>query len=89
MQLLSLVLFESILLCFTGFIFGTIVGRIALVLISSTTDEQYKMTFDPFAFVWEKEGILFIVTIFVGILAALIPAVKAYRLNISKTLANA
>ncbi len=89
LQLLSLVLFESILLCFTGFILGTIVGRIALVLISSTTDEQYKMTFDPFAFVWEKEGILFIVTIFVGILAALIPAVKAYRLNISKTLANA
>lgn len=88
-QLLSLVLFESILLCFTGFILGTIVGRIALVLISSTTDEQYKMTFEPFAFVWEKEGILFIVTIFVGILAALIPAVKAYRLNISKTLANA
>lgn len=89
LQLLSLVLFESILLCFTGFILGTIVGRIALVLISSTTDEQYKMTFDPFAFVWEKEGILFIVTIFVGIVAALIPAVKAYRLNISKTLANA
>lgn len=89
LQLLSLVLFESILLCFTGFILGTIVGRIALALISSTTDEQYKMTFDPFAFIWEKEGILFIVTIFVGILAALIPAVKAYRLNISKTLANA
>lgn len=88
-QLLSLVLFESILLCVTGFILGTIVGRIALFLISSTTDEQYKMTFDPFAFVIEKEGILFIVTIFVGIVAALIPAIKAYRLNISKTLANA
>jgi len=88
-QLLSLVLFESILLCFTGFILGTIVGRIALFLISSTTDEQYKMTFNPFAFVIEKEGILFIVTIFVGVVAALIPAIKAYRLNISKTLANA
>ena len=47
------------------------------------------MSFNPFAFVWQKEGILFIVTIFVGLLAALIPAVKAYRLNISKTLANA
>lgn len=89
LQLLGLVLFESILLCVTGFILGTVVGRIALFLISSTTDEQYKMTFNPFAFVWEKEGILFIVTIFVGILAALIPAIKAYRLNISKTLANA
>ena len=89
LQLLSLVLFESILLCFTGFILGTIVGRIALFLISSTTDEQYKMSFNPLAFVWQKEGILFLVTIFVGILAAVIPAVKAYRLNISKTLANA
>lgn len=89
MQLLTLVLFESILLCFVGFIFGTIVGRIALFLISSSTDEEYKMTFDPFAFIWQKEGILFIVTIFVGVLAAVIPAIKAYRLNISKTLANA
>lgn len=88
-QLLGLVLFESILLCLSGFILGTIVGRIALYFISATTDEQYKMTFNPLAFAWEKEGILFIVTIFVGILAALIPAVKAYRLNISKTLANA
>jgi putative ABC transport system permease protein len=39
--------------------------------------------------VWEKEGYLFLLTIFVGILAAVIPAVKAYSLNISKTLANA
>lgn len=89
LQLLSLVLFESILLCFVGFVFGTIVGRIALWLISSSTDEEYKMTFNPFAFVWQKEGILFIAAIFVGILAAIIPAIKAYRLNISKTLANA
>ncbi|WP_447636089.1 ABC transporter permease [Flavobacterium microcysteis] len=89
LQLLNLVMFESILLCFVGFIFGTIVGRIALFLISSSTDEEYKMTFDPFAFIWQKEGILFIVTIFVGVLAAAIPAIKAYRLNISKTLANA
>lgn len=89
LQLLNLVLFESILLCVVGFIFGTIVGRVALLLISSSTDQEYKMTFNPFAFVWEKEGILFLAAIFVGLLAAVIPAVKAYRLNISKTLANA
>jgi putative ABC transport system permease protein len=63
--------------------------EIALYFISSTTDEQYKMTFNPFAFVIEKEGILFIVTIFVGVLAGFDTAIKAYRLNISKTLANA
>lgn len=89
LQLLSLVLIESLLLCVTGFVFGTIVGRVALVFISGSSEDEFKMTFNPFEFVWEKEGYLFLLTIFVGILAAVIPAVKAYSLNISKTLANA
>lgn len=88
-QLLALVLIESLLLCVTGFVFGTIVGRIALVFISGSSQEEFKMSFNPLEFVWEKEGYLFLLTIFVGILAAVIPAVKAYSLNISKTLANA
>lgn len=89
LQLLSLVLIESLLLCTTGFVFGTIVGRVALVFISGSSEDEFKMSFNPFEFVWEKEGYLFLLTIFVGILAAVIPAVKAYSLNISKTLANA
>jgi putative ABC transport system permease protein len=89
LELLSLVLIESLLLCVTGFVFGTIVGRIALVFISGSSEDEFKMSFNPFEFVWEKEGYLFLLTIFVGILAAVIPAVKAYSLNISKTLANA
>lgn len=89
MQLLALVLIESLLLCVTGFLFGTIVGRIALMFISGSSEEEFKMSFNPMEFVWEKEGYLFLLTIFVGILAAVIPAVKAYSLNISKTLANA
>ncbi len=89
MQLLMLVLIESLLLCITGFVFGTIVGRIALSLISGSSESEFKISFNPLEFVWEKEGYLFLLTIFVGILAAVIPAVKAYSLNISKTLANA
>lgn len=89
LQLLSLVLIESLLLCVTGFVFGTIVGRIALVFISGSSEDEFKLSFNPLEFVWEKEGYLFLLTIFVGILAAVIPAVKAYSLNISKTLANA
>jgi len=88
-QLLALVIFESVLLCVVGFLFGTILGRLALVLISSSTAQEYKMEFNALVFNWEKEGILFITTIFVGIIAGLIPAIKAYRLNISKTLNNA
>jgi putative ABC transport system permease protein len=88
-QLLKLVLIESLILCVMGFFFGTILGRVALLFISQSSDEEFKIAFNPFEFVWEKEGVLFIITIFVGVLAAVIPAVKAYRLNISKVLANA
>jgi len=89
LQLLWLVLIESLLLCTTGFIFGTVVGRVALSIISGSSESEFKMSFNPLEFVWQKEGYLFGLTIFVGILAAVIPAVKAYSLNISKTLANA
>jgi len=60
-----------------------------LLFISQSSDEEFKIAFNPLEFVWEKEGVLFLITIFVGVLAAVIPAVKAYRLNISKVLANA
>jgi putative ABC transport system permease protein len=87
-KLLSLVMIESLLLCVVGFLFGTILGRIALMLISNSAEDDFKMSFNPYEFIWDKEGILFLLTIFVGIIAALIPAIKAYNLNISKTLAN-
>lgn len=87
-KLLSLVMIESLLLCVVGFLFGTILGRIALMLLSNSAEDDFKMSFNPYEFIWDKEGILFLLTIFVGIIAALIPAIKAYNLNISKTLAN-
>lgn len=88
-QLLKLVMIESLLLCIVGFIFGTILGRVALVLISNASQEDFKLGFNPYEFIWQKEGLLFLLTIAVGFVAALLPALKAYNLNISKTLANA
>lgn len=88
-QLLSLIMIESLLLCVVGFFFGTILGRIALMLISNSAEQDFKLSFNPYEFIWEKEGVLFVLTLLVGILAALIPSLKAYQLNISKTLANA
>ena len=88
-QLLKLVMIESILLCVVGFLFGTILGRVGLVLISNSAEQDFKLSFNPYEFLWKKEGVLLGLTLLVGVVAALIPAVKAYRLNISKTLANA
>ena len=88
-QLLSLIMIESLILCLVGFIFGTIFGRFALGFISNSAEDDFKMAFNPLEIVWEKETMLLVATLVVGIIAALIPAIKAYQLNISKTLANA
>ncbi len=88
-QLLYLVLIESLFLCVIGFILGIIFGRIALYILSFSTEQEFKIVFKPFEFIWEKEGLLLLLTLLIGCLAAIIPAVKAYRINISKTLANA
>ena len=88
MQILSLVIIESLFLCAVGYFFGTILGRIALRWLSDAAADDFKMEFNPFEIIWEKEGYLFLITLFVGIVAAIIPAIKAYRMNISKTLAN-
>lgn len=88
-QLLLLILYESLLLCVVGFVLGTALGRLSLWVISDATAQEYKMDFDPWLILWQKEGMLFALTLAVGIIAACIPAIKAYTLNISKTLNNA
>lgn len=88
-ELFGLVLIESILLCLVGFVFGTIFGRIALYFISISSQDEFKMSFNPLEVIWNTELYLLSLTLFVGFISALIPAIKAYKLNISKTLANA
>lgn len=89
LQMLTLVLLESLFLCVVGFIFGTIIGRFALQMLSNASEEDFKMSFNSMEVIWEKEGILLGVTLLLGIVSAIIPAIKAYTMNISKTLANA
>ena len=89
LHLLGLVLTESLLLCVLGYAFGKIIGRLALYFISNSSQQNYKMSFDTFAIDFKNEFLLFIITLGVGVLAALIPAIKAYTLNISKTLSHA
>ena len=88
-QLLLVVLLESILLCIVGYFFGTVLGRVGIVLLSKASESDFKLGFNPMEIIWEKEGLLFGLTLLVGLIAAGIPAIKAYTLNISKTLANA
>lgn len=88
-QLLLLVLVESLFLCLLGFIMGILAGRFALHMVSMATASEYKLAFDPFVVVWDKELPLLFLTLITGLIAASVPAFKAYQINISKTLADA
>lgn len=88
LQMFVLVLLESMFLCLVGFCLGTIIGRFALVVLSNASENDFKIAFNPLDMVWNAEGVLFLVTILLGVLSALLPAIKAYTMNISKTLAN-
>lgn len=88
LQMFVLVLLESVFLCFLGFCFGTIIGRFALEMLSNASEEDFKIGFNPFEMIWEKEGLLLLATLSLGVISALLPAIKAYTMNISKTLAN-
>lgn len=88
LQMFVLVLLESMFLCLVGFCHGTIIGRFALVVLSNASENDFKIAFNPLDMVWNAEGVLFLVTILLGVLSALLPAIKAYTMNISKTLAN-
>lgn len=88
-RLFGMVLLESFICCITGFITGVLFSRLCLCLISVSAREKFKTGFNPYEFLWKEEGILLLITLAVGVVAALIPAIKAYSLNISKTLADA
>ena len=88
-HLLVLVFAESLLLAFVGFILGILASRLGLYSLSFL-DEKVPFTLtNSLNIVWEKEGWLLGITFLVAVVAAMIPAIKAFQLSISKTLSNA
>lgn len=86
-QVFWLVLAESLWLCLAGFVSGYLLSRAALWAIGRAADRSYHLAVD----IWQKpglpEGVLLFATVATGILAALLPAWRAYRMDISQTLA--
>jgi putative ABC transport system permease protein len=87
-QLMGLLLLESLWLCLIGFTCGILVSRLALWIISGTAASAYHLWLDQFGLLVPEEVWLLLLTLLIGLLAAFIPALKAYRLDISTTLSS-
>lgn len=87
-QLVWLVMQEAILLTLSGFTLGILFSRIGLWLVSAIMEADSHYSFS--GWVWLKEEWWLLATaLVIGLLASLLPAIHVFRINISRTLANA
>jgi putative ABC transport system permease protein len=83
--LFGLILLESTILTVIGYAFGLIFGRIGLWVFGILGSQQFHMSLGQTVFS-PTELWLFPTALLVGVLAALIPAIYAYRTEISTVL---
>lgn len=86
-KLFFLLLFEGLLLALIGFISGIGLSRLGLWTFSKTAERDFHYSFRDFS-ILPEEMYLLVAAIIIGILAAAIPSLGIYRINISKTLAE-
>ena len=85
-KLFGIVIAEGILITFVGAIAGIIIGHAALYLISTSTGSTASLL-ETMVLLPQEMWLVFI-GIFIGFVAAVIPAIKAYRTSISQTLSG-
>ena len=86
-QLFGMLLLEGLALAIIGFGFGILLSRVGLWLFSSSVSKDYHYNLATFGILPEEWALLG-VALFIGLLAAALPALGVYRMNISRTLAE-
>ena len=86
-KLFGLIVQESLLLCLAGYALGIILGRVGIMLLSYFGEDQFQFSVSQTG-VAAVELWLLPLTLSIGLIAALIPAIRAYRSDISSILRN-
>ncbi len=86
-KLLSLILLEGLMLSLLGFIIGMIVSHLCMSAMGDSLYERYNYPFKAWI-AHGKEGLLFTGTILLGLTAALLPAIMAYKTDIHSNLSE-
>ena len=86
-RLFLMLLLEGIILSFLGFLAGILLSRIGIYLISNQLSKKFHFDVSQFS-MQTGEIYLFFGALLVGILAAALPSIGIYSINISKTLAE-
>jgi putative ABC transport system permease protein len=86
-KLFLLLLLEGLIISIIGFVIGIFLSRFGLWIMSENVEQNFHYDFNVLSLLTE-EFYLFIGALFIGLLAAAIPSIGIYNINISKTLAD-
>ena len=86
-QLFGMLLLEGLVLALIGFVLGVLLSRVGLWLFSNTVSSEYHYDLAAFS-ILPEEWVLLGVAVLIGLLAAALPALGVYGMNISRTLAE-
>jgi len=86
-QLSMMIIFESLILTTFGFFIGLLVSRLGVMFVSSLMEESLNYNLKSFGILNEELWLLGL-SIFIGLISSIIPALQVYNLNISETLAD-
>ena len=86
-QLFGMLLLEGLVLALIGFVAGLALSRLGLWLLSQFVEGNYHYSFNNLS-ILPDEWWLLAVAVGIGLVAAALPALGVYRMNISQTLAE-
>ncbi len=86
-KLFLLLLLEGLIISVIGFVIGIFLSRFGLWIMSENVEQNFHYDFNVISLLTE-EFYLFLGALFIGLLAAAIPSLGIYNINISKTLAD-
>ena len=86
-QLSRMIIFESLILTTLGFILGLLFSRFGVMFVSSLMEESLNYNLNSFKILIEEYWLLGL-SVSIGLICSLIPAIRVYQMNISKILAD-
>ena len=87
-QLSSMIILESLILTLLGFGLGLLFSRFGVMFVSSLMEESINYNLSSIK-ILSEELLLLLLSVILGVLSSLIPAIQVYKMNISKILADA
>lgn len=86
-QIAWILIFEGLIVSIGGYILGVVLGKTGVLLLSKLVSSNYQYSLE-FEVLNPEEAYLLVAVIILGLLASVLPALRAYRMDISKTLAD-